>query len=138
MHCLSDFIPWNQVSVTGNFVGHIQELIRTEVLPYQREALNDQIAGAEPSHCLDNFRAAAEKKGHIQFHGQPFHRCLFHLRRGTAFLLADSVRSPEAPGEMIPPQRFHSICSDHCFRSSLHIAAKNTDFHASSCQLQSM
>ena len=62
MHCLSDFIPWNQVSVTGNFVGHIQELIRTEVLPYQWEALNDQIAGAEPSHCLDNFRAAAEKK----------------------------------------------------------------------------
>ena len=72
MHCLSDFIPWNQVSVTGDFVGHIQELIRTEVLPYQWEALNDQIAGAEPSHCLDNFRAAAEKKGHIQFHGQPF------------------------------------------------------------------
>ena len=47
MHCLSDFIPWNQVSVTGDFVGHIQELIRTEVLPYQWEALNDQIAGAE-------------------------------------------------------------------------------------------
>ncbi len=77
MHCLSDFIPWNQVSVTGDFVGHIQELIRTEVLPYQWEALNDQIAGAEPSHCLDNFRAAAEKKAISSFMDSRFRTAIF-------------------------------------------------------------
>ena len=36
-----------------------QELVRTEVLPYQWNALNDNIPGAAPSYCMHNFRAAA-------------------------------------------------------------------------------
>ena len=42
-----------------------QELVRTEVLPYQWNALNDNVKGAAPSYCMHNFRAAAalaEKK----------------------------------------------------------------------------
>jgi len=108
MHCLSDFIPWNQVSVTGDFVGHIQELIRTEVLPYQWEALNDQIAGAEPSHCLDNFRAAAEKKGHIQFHGQPFQDSdIYKWIEAAAYTLA---WHPDSDLEAKADQAIELIC----------------------------
>src|SRR5699024_5707282 len=36
-----------------------QELARTRILPYQWEALNDRVEGAEPSHCIHNFRIAA-------------------------------------------------------------------------------
>jgi DUF1680 family protein len=34
--------------------------VRTTVIPYQWEALNDRIPGAEPSYCMRNFKLAAE------------------------------------------------------------------------------
>jgi DUF1680 family protein len=34
--------------------------IRTRVIPYQWDALNDRIPGAEPSYCMRNFKLAAE------------------------------------------------------------------------------
>lgn len=49
----------NAVKVTDQFWHKEQELVRTEVIPYQWNALNDQVAGAEPSYCMHNFRAAA-------------------------------------------------------------------------------
>ncbi len=35
------------------------ELVRKEVIPYQWNALNDKVEGAEPSFCMRNFRIAA-------------------------------------------------------------------------------
>ncbi len=52
-------IPMEQVSVEDDFWGGIQEKVRTRLIPYQWEALNDRIEGAEPSFCLRNFRVAA-------------------------------------------------------------------------------
>lgn len=49
----------NAVKVTDQFWCKEQELVRTEVLPYQWKALNDQVTGAEPSYCMHNFRSAA-------------------------------------------------------------------------------
>lgn len=36
------------------------ELVRTEVIPYQWNALNDKVEGAAPSYCMHNFKVAAE------------------------------------------------------------------------------
>lgn len=36
------------------------ERIRTQVIPYQWEALNDRVPGADPSYCVRNFKLAAE------------------------------------------------------------------------------
>jgi len=36
------------------------ERVRTKVIPYQWEALNDRIPGAEPSYCMRNFKLAAQ------------------------------------------------------------------------------
>jgi DUF1680 family protein len=36
------------------------ERVRTQMIPYQWEALNDRVAGADPSYCLRNFKLAAE------------------------------------------------------------------------------
>lgn len=47
------------VQVTDSFWHKEQELVRTEVIPYQWEALNDRVEDAEPSYCMHNFRAAA-------------------------------------------------------------------------------
>jgi DUF1680 family protein len=45
--------------------------MREHVIPYQWEVLNDNIAGAEKSHAIENFKiAAGVSKG--AFHGMPF------------------------------------------------------------------
>lgn len=61
----------NQISITDPFLGEYQRLIRDVVIPYQWEALNDNIAEAEPSHALTNYRIAAGlEKG--EFYGMVF------------------------------------------------------------------
>ena len=45
--------------VSDKFWGEYMELVRSQVIPYQWEALNDRIEGATPSHCIHNFRVAA-------------------------------------------------------------------------------
>ena len=45
-----------QIQVTDAFWHREQELVRTEVIPYQWEALNDRVEGAAPSYCMRNFK----------------------------------------------------------------------------------
>jgi len=52
-------VPMTDVSVSDAFWSNYMELVRTKMLPYQWEALNDRIPDAEPSHCIKNFRIAA-------------------------------------------------------------------------------
>ena len=47
-----------KIQVTDEFWHREQELVRTEVIPYQWEALNDRIPDAAPSYCMRNFRVA--------------------------------------------------------------------------------
>lgn len=47
-----------QIQVTDAFWHREQELVRTEVIPYQWEALNDRVEGAAPSYCMRNFKVA--------------------------------------------------------------------------------
>lgn len=54
-------LPLKQVSITDAFWGAEQELVRTEVIPYQWNALNDAVPGAAPSYCMHNFKAAARQ-----------------------------------------------------------------------------
>ncbi len=46
------------IRITDPFWQREQELVRTQVLPYQWEALNDRVPGAEKSYAIHNFRAA--------------------------------------------------------------------------------
>ena len=48
-----------QVTVRDPFWGSRMETVRTQMIPYQWEALNDRVPGAEPSHCVHNFKVAA-------------------------------------------------------------------------------
>ena len=52
-------LPYTKVRITDpDWVRRI-DLVRTVVLPYQWEILNDRVEGAEKSYCVRNFRAAA-------------------------------------------------------------------------------
>ena len=51
--------------ITDDFWKKEIELVRTEVIPYQWEAINDRVEGASPSFCMRNFKVAGalnEKK----------------------------------------------------------------------------
>ena len=52
-------LPLSKIQITDAFWKREQELIRSAVLPYQWEALNDRIEGAAPSWWMHNMRAAA-------------------------------------------------------------------------------
>ena len=58
-HLFSKPLPLSAVHVTDAFWQREMELVRTEVIPYQWDALNDRIPDAERSWCMHNFRAAA-------------------------------------------------------------------------------
>ncbi|HUX36912.1 MAG TPA: beta-L-arabinofuranosidase domain-containing protein [Rectinemataceae bacterium] len=59
------------VLISGGFWKVKQDLVATQVIPYQWKALNDEIPGAEPSHSVENFRIAAGlEKG--EFYGLIF------------------------------------------------------------------
>ncbi len=57
--------------VGGGFWRRVYDLVRDEVIPYQWEALNDRVPGAEPSHSIENFRiAAGDSQG--EYYGMVF------------------------------------------------------------------
>lgn len=64
------------VHIDSGFWGFYKDIVKNSVIPYQWKALNDQIEGAEPSHCIENFRLAAQKnkQGYItsDFYGMVF------------------------------------------------------------------
>lgn len=57
---ISHHIELKNTSVTDSFWKAKRELVRTEVIPYQYEALNDRIEGAEKSYCIENFVKASK------------------------------------------------------------------------------
>ena len=50
------------VQVTDDFWKKEMELVRTQMLPYQWDALNDRVEGAAPSYCMRNFKTAGKKR----------------------------------------------------------------------------
>lgn len=64
-------VSLDNIDIQDGFWRKYMELVRLKVIPYQWEALNDRIEGAEPSYCLRNFRVAAgREKG--EFGGMVF------------------------------------------------------------------
>ncbi len=56
----SNPIDLKRVTVTDPFWHREMELVRTNVIPYQWDALNDRVPGADPSWCMRNFRVAGK------------------------------------------------------------------------------
>lgn len=55
----------------GGLLAKGAEVAREKMIPYQWDALNDQVPDAEPSHAIENLRiAAGEKSG--KYHGMVF------------------------------------------------------------------
>lgn len=60
------------VQITDDFWKKEMELVRTQMLPYQWDALNDQVEGAVPSYCMRNFKIAGKKNLERREQGETF------------------------------------------------------------------
>ncbi|HWT74857.1 MAG TPA: beta-L-arabinofuranosidase domain-containing protein [Mobilitalea sp.] len=47
-------------TISDQFFGRYETLIKNTVIPYQEKALKDEIPGADKSHAIENFKAAAK------------------------------------------------------------------------------
>ena len=56
----TEFLNLKAITINDSFWGPIMERVRINVIPYQWEALNDRVSGAEPSYCMRNFKIAAQ------------------------------------------------------------------------------
>jgi len=64
-------VPLQRVRIEDAFWSPRQRNVLSTVVPYQWDALNDNIPGAEPSHTIENFRiAAGEAEG--DYYGMVF------------------------------------------------------------------
>lgn len=64
-------IRLDKINIQDSFWSKHVSLVRDSIIPYQWDAMNDRIPGADPSHCLENFRIAAGlKEG--EFYGAVF------------------------------------------------------------------
>lgn len=61
-HGYSKPLPLKDVSITGGFWKSYVDKVREKVIPYQWDALNDRVEGAEPSNCMRNFRIVLGKE----------------------------------------------------------------------------
>lgn len=50
------------IRITDPLFGRYVDIISEKLLPYQWEILNDRVAGAAPSGCIENFRIAAGER----------------------------------------------------------------------------
>ena len=59
------------IKISDEFWSRHVDLVRNVIIPYQWEIMNDRVADAESSHCLENFKIAAGKNSG-DFYGAVF------------------------------------------------------------------
>lgn len=65
-------VSLDKIQVTDDFWKRKMELVRKEIIPYQWEALNDRVEGAEPSFCMHNFKVAGKQNEKRKEQGKAF------------------------------------------------------------------
>ncbi len=109
------------VKVTDPFWHKEQELVRTEVIPYQWEALNDRVEGAEPSYCMHNFRAAAHLMQEKQEKGSAYAEPAYTYRGFQAV--------PEDPAHPEPDKFYGFVFQDTDFSKWIEAVAYSLTQH---------
>ncbi len=110
-----------QIQITDEFWRREQELVRTEVIPYQWEALNDRVSGAAPSYCMHNFRAAGRLVGEKKRAGGGF-TAPAYTYRGFEVL-------PEDPAHPDPDAFYGFVFQDTDFSKWIEAVAYTLTWH---------
>lgn len=73
-------LPLKKIKITDPFWKAEMEIVRSEVIPYQWSALNDDVEGAAPSYCMHNFKVAADRNDRKRREGDRFKAPEFSYR----------------------------------------------------------
>lgn len=73
-------VSLKNVQITDDFWKNEMELVREEIIPYQWNALNDQVEGAEPSFCMRNFKVAGKQNEERKEQGESFEEPQYTFR----------------------------------------------------------
>ena len=95
------------VRVTDDFWLREMELVRNNVIPYQWDALNDQVPDAAPSWCMHNYSAAARLQQRKAKAGKAFKAPTFTFRGFEAL--------PEDPAHPDPDAFYGFVFQDSDF-----------------------
>ena len=95
------------VNITDGFWGREQELVRREVIPYQWDALNDEVPDAAPSYCMRNFRVAGRMMSKKREEGAAFEAPSYTFRGFQAL--------PEDPKNPDPDKFYGFVFQDSDF-----------------------
>jgi DUF1680 family protein len=114
----SVFIKPGDITINDGFWSPIMERVRTKVIPYQWETLNDRVPGADPSFSMRNFRLAAELTHPELDYGVPkdagFGGCIFQDSDTAKWIEAAAyslVRSPDPALEATLDGAIEIICN---------------------------
>ena len=109
------------VRITDTFWGREQELVRTEVIPYQWEALNDRIPDAAPSYCMRNFKVAGRLMREKKEQGSRFIAPAYSFRGFQAL--------PEDPANPDPDKFYGFVFQDSDFAKWIEAVAYSLTNH---------
>ena len=70
-------VDLKNIRITDPFWKTESELVRTEVIPYQWEALNDRVPGAAKSFAMHNFKAAGRLNRYLA--DRPSEECVVYI-----------------------------------------------------------
>ena len=91
-------VSLRKIQITDAFWKNEMELVREEIIPYQWDALNDQVEGAEPSFCMRNFKVAGKQNEERKEQGESFEEPQYTFRGFQALpedmaLLEDNIHA---------------------------------------------
>lgn len=110
-----------KVKVTDSFWKNEIELVRTEVIPYQWNALNDNVEGAAPSFCMRNFKVAGRLNQKKRDLGNKFVPPTYTFRGFEAL--------PEDPENPDPDQFYGFVFQDTDFSKWIEAVAYSLTQH---------
>lgn len=87
-------IGLTSVTVTDEFWKQEIETVRTEVIPYQWNALNDAVPGAAPSYCMRNYKVAGKLNEARIKYGKDY-----GTHEELPFFWGNNPKDPENPGD---------------------------------------
>ena len=114
-------VDLRQIQITDAFWQREQELVRTEVIPYQWEALNDRVEGAAPSYCMHNFRAAGKLVREKKTAGASFAAPAYSYRGFNVL--------PEDPARPDPDKFYGFVFQDSDFSKWIEAVAYTLTWH---------
>ncbi len=103
----SRMLPVGRVKIEDAFWKEKQNLVRKEVIPYQWNALNDRVAGAAPSFCMHNFKAAVRLNQRRIEEKENFQPPVYSYR--------GFERLPEKPGQLKEDEFYGFVFQDSDF-----------------------